>query len=114
MDMMDGSPPIPENKRSRSSADGLSLTQSERASVIHNNVNAKYDASYSKSENDRKLLVRHLTPGTACGIFSVELYWAEIPLKSPLCVVDINYVSHILHIVTVFVMCWPLRSLASR
>ncbi len=68
-------------------------------------------ASYSKSENDRKLLGRHLTPETAGVIISMALYWAKIHLESSGCVVHIHYVSHILHFITVFVICRPLRCL---
>jgi hypothetical protein len=39
----------------------------------------------------QKLLSRHLTLGTACGIISVAFYWAEIPLENPvvLCIFTI-------------------------
>ncbi len=59
-DMMDDRPPISANECRRSNADrlmaNLMLTQSEQASVIHNKVIAKYDASYNKSKIDRKLI----------------------------------------------------------
>jgi hypothetical protein len=44
----------------------------------------------------------------------VALYCAdaEIPSESSGCVVHIHYISHVLHIITVFVMCRPLRSIA--
>ncbi len=53
-DMMDDSPTISTNKRSRSNADGLELTQSERASVIHDKINAKCYARHCKLQQIRK------------------------------------------------------------
>ncbi len=85
--------------------------------MIHNKVNAEYDASYRESEDDpkqSKLPGGHLTPEIVCGIIYLALYSAEIPLESSGCVVHIHYVAHILHIITVFVMCRPLKSLACR
>ncbi len=69
------------NSSSKSNSDGLLLTKSGRVSVISNEVNAKYDASYRISDNTSKLLGRSLSLGQACGIVGVALYGAEIPLE---------------------------------
>jgi hypothetical protein len=101
-DSSSDSSPISANKRSKSNADGLVLTKSGRASLTHNEVNAKYDASYRNSDNDSKLFGRHLTLGAVCGIISVALYGAEIPSESSGCVVHIHHISNILHIIIVY------------
>ena len=50
-------------------------------SMINNEVNAKYDSSYSNSDNINTLLGKRLTLGQACGIIGVALYGADIPLE---------------------------------
>lgn len=67
--------------RRKSNSDGLLLTKSGRVSMITNEVNAKYDASYRNSDNTNKLLGRSLTLGQACGLIGVALYGADIPLE---------------------------------
>ena len=69
------------NTRRKSNSDGLLLTKSGRVSMITNEVNAKYDASYRNSDNTNKLLGRSLTLGQACGLIGVALYGADIPLE---------------------------------
>jgi hypothetical protein len=69
------------NSRRKSNHDGLLLTKSGRVSMISNEVNAKYDTSYSNSDNTNKLLGRSLSLGQACGIIGVALYCADIPLE---------------------------------
>jgi hypothetical protein len=49
--------------------------------MISNEVNAKYDASYHRSDNTNKLLGRNLSLGQACGLIGVALYGADIPLE---------------------------------
>jgi hypothetical protein len=69
---------------SKSNSDGLLSTKSGRMSMICNEVNAKYDASYRNSDNINKLLGRSLSLGRACGINGVALYAnvsADIPLE---------------------------------
>jgi hypothetical protein len=48
-----------------------------------NSINAKYDSAYRNSENENvnDLLGRSLTLGQACGIISVCLYGADIPME---------------------------------
>jgi hypothetical protein len=67
--------------RRKSNSDGLLLTKSGRVSMITNEVNAKYDASYRNSDNTNKLLGRSLSLGQACGLIGVALYGADIPLE---------------------------------
>ena len=67
--------------RRKSNADGLLLTKSGRVSMITNEVNAKFDASYRNSDNTNRLLGRSLTLGQACGLIGVALYGADIPLE---------------------------------
>ncbi len=57
------------------------LTNSGSVSMISNEVNAKYDASYRNSDNTIKLLGRSLNLGQACEIIGVVLYGADIPLE---------------------------------
>ena len=49
-------PPSSVKSRRKSNSDGLALTKSGRVSMISNEVNAKYDASYRNSDNKIKLL----------------------------------------------------------
>ena len=67
--------------RRKSNSDGLLLTKSGRVSMITNEVNAKFDASYRNSDNTNRLFGRSLTLGQACGLIGVALYGAEIPLE---------------------------------
>ncbi len=59
-----------------------SSTKSGSVSVGRNNINAKYDASYSNPENTNRLLGQALTLGQACEMIGVALFGAEIPLES--------------------------------
>jgi hypothetical protein len=77
-------PPVSAKSNSSriSNSDGLLLTKSGRSvSMISNEVNAKYEASYPHSNNIIKLLGRSLSLGKACGIITVALYGADIPLE---------------------------------
>jgi hypothetical protein len=47
----------------------------------HNDINAKYDASYCNPENTNRLSGRALTLGQACGLIGVALFGTEIPLE---------------------------------
>ena len=49
--------------------------------MTSNEVNIKFDSSYSNSENTVTLLGRSLTLGQACGIIGVALYGPDIPLE---------------------------------
>jgi hypothetical protein len=88
--------------RRQSNADGLLLTKSGRVSMITNEVNAKFDASYRNSDNTNRLLGRSLTLGQACGLIGVALYGAEIPLEDSgsfyMHILLIQHILHILHI----------------
>ena len=77
-------PPVSakSNSRRKSNSDGLLLTKSGRVSMISNEVNAKYDASYRSSDNTNKLLGRSLSLGQACGLIGMALYGADIPLEN--------------------------------
>lgn len=81
------------NTRRKANSDGLLLTKSGRVSMINNQVNAKFDASYRNSENTNKLLGRSLSLGQACGLIGVALYGSDIPLED-----SGNFFNHILHI----------------
>ena len=62
-------------------------------SMINNQVNAKFDASYRYSELTNKLLGGSLSLGQACGLIGVALYGSDIPLED-----SGNFFNHILHI----------------
>ncbi len=52
-DRMDVSPPVSANKHQMSDFDGLIPTKSgHTTSVIHNEINTKYDAMYCNSDNE--------------------------------------------------------------
>ena len=61
------------NTRRKANSDGLLLTKSGRVSMINNQVNAKFDASYRNSDNTNKLLGRSLSLGQACWIIGVAV-----------------------------------------
>ncbi len=63
-----------------------------------NSINAKYDVSYSNSENENRLLGQLLTRGQACGIVSLCLYGADIPMGQSGMVMYIYHILHIYHI----------------
>ena len=82
-DAEDSGPPSGSAKKPRrkTNSDGLLLTKSGRVSMASNEVNVKFDSSYSSSENTVTLLGRRLTLGQACGIIGVALYGPDIPLE---------------------------------
>jgi hypothetical protein len=73
----------PDSARKRRAVNkhGLALTKSGRVAGSANSINAKYDSAYRNSENEIRLLGRLLTLGQACGIISVCLYGADIPME---------------------------------
>ena len=82
-DAEDSGPPSGSAKklRRKSNLAWLPLTKRGSVSMTSNEVNIKFDLSYSKSENTVTLLGRSLTLGQACGIIGVALYGPDIPLE---------------------------------
>jgi hypothetical protein len=99
LEIEDAEPTLGSAKgRSKSNAQGLALTESGLASVNSNEVNAKYESSYSNSENPNTLLGKCMTLGQACGIIGVALHCANIPLEDSGKNLHILHMLHMLHI----------------
>ena len=67
-----------------------------------NAVNARYDASYSNSENLKSCLdevTKSLSLGQACGIIAVALYGPDFPAEDAGNVLHISHISYINKIV---------------
>jgi hypothetical protein len=85
--------------------------------MITNQLNAKYDTSYSNSDNTSKLLGRSLIFGQAYGIIGVVLYRPDIPLEESriyLHIYHILHVKHILHILHISIYTYYIFPLAGH